>query len=133
MAKLTLQQIFGINVQFVKSSETQQEAEIRIKLKDFLDAENGGEIQNGLGFDDVDDLTLVNINDKAEAVFVALIHLISQNQAAAINDDSEQKLFISDGGRRFATGNRNGQIQRVASINIFSESNIQSIPDLDDV
>lgn len=99
----------------------------------FQDSNNGGDILNGLGFDNVSTITSSNVDQHAVNLFYALLLLISQNQAANINDDPTQRIFISDGGKRFASGTRNGQIQKVFSVNLFFPSNFAELPDLDDV
>ena len=129
MATLTLAQVFGSEASlYVEQNEDQ--AFLTINLEAFQNVGAGvGEILNGLG---IDDIYTVNENDGTK-LFYALILLISQNQATGINDDPTQKIYISDGGKCFGTGTRDGQIQRVISVNLFSDANLAGIPDIDDV
>lgn len=133
MPRLNIAQIFGTNAIFVDAGTTGDFARLEMNLGDFHDAANGGNIQNGIGFDDTGLLTTATANDAAESIFYALMLLIQQNQAANINDDPSSKIYITDGGKRFATGARDGQIQRVFSVNLFVDANLNSLPDMDDV
>ncbi|MEM9509745.1 MAG: hypothetical protein AAGA16_19035 [Cyanobacteria bacterium P01_E01_bin.35] len=132
MAELTLNQVFGNNALFSNNPGT-GEPQVTIALGDFQNVTNGGQILNGLGFNNVGQIDSTNVNDYAIAIFYALILLVSQNQAANINDDPEQTIFISDGGKTFGTGARDGQIRRRANVDIFSDLNINGFPDIDEL
>ena len=129
MTALTVGQIFGSEAELYLD-QTEDQAFLTVNLEAFQNVGSGsGQILNGRGIDNVYGLT----NNDATKLFYALILLISQNQATGINDDPTQKIYISDGGKRFATGTRDGQIQRVISVNLFSDANLAGLPDIDDV
>ncbi len=132
MADITFQQIFGRNSGFTTAG-----GEAVFYVYDFSntdDLDNGpGDIENGLGISDFTNFTTENIDSKAVAIFYAMCLMIIQNQAENINDDPEQHIFISDGGRTFGTGAREGQIRRRLNIDIFTDTNLNSLPDIDEL
>lgn len=133
MPRLSLEQIFGVNYEFDIDPGTNT-YRITLDLRDFRNIEEGGGIRDGLGISDLNAFATGLQNDeKAEALLYCLILMTSQNQGTDINEDIEQKIFISEGGTRIGVGARSGQIQRVANVNIFQDANIGSLPDIDEV
>ncbi|MEL6437857.1 MAG: hypothetical protein AAFQ80_01180 [Cyanobacteria bacterium J06621_8] len=133
MAKLALKKIFGDLAELLPPSNPQDANSspiLAINLQSLANLSQGGQIQDGLGFTNPSSINSDNIDDYAESILVGLLIIASQNQAAAIYDDPEQGLFISDGGKRFGQSTRTEQIWRVLNVNIFSNTDIQSFPDL---
>lgn len=134
MANLTLAQIFGGRVS-TDIDPVQSKFLVTLDLRDFQNIADGGQIVNDLGITNLDTEAegYQETGSKATNLLYALILLVSQNQAANVNDDPDQKIFISEGGKRFASGARNGQIQRVININLFSDINVDNLPDIDNI
>ena len=130
MPDLTIQQRFGSSISYDETTKV-----LSINLGDLTNVDNGGDILNNLGFDDVSSITQANINQYASKILYGLLLLSSQNQASDINEDAEQKIYITFGGLRInSNGNRSGQVQRVISVNLFDTGNtLNNLIDIDDV
>lgn len=133
MAELTIPEIFGQGAEAVYDPD-RNTFKLTIDLTNFADVAEGGEIQSGLGISNIPQFASgVSQGNNAVALLYAIIILASQNQAASLNDDAEQSLFISQGGLRFGSGNRNSQIQRIINLNVFSDIGINNLPDIDEL
>ena len=132
MPNLTLSQIFGQGVS-TDIDPSQNKYQITLDLRDFQNTSEGGQIQNNLGISNLDTEAVhyQENGSKALNLLYAIVLLISQNQAANLNEDPEQKIFISQGGMNLGSGARAGQIRRVISLNLFSDAQIQDLPDID--
>jgi len=131
MPQLTMKQIFGDSVE-LDINPLEGTSKITFDLKDFQNEEDGGQIKNGLGITDLDSkLQFYADGEKAEAILYGLILMTSQNQDTDINEDIEKKLFITEGGTRLGIGARTGQIQRIANVNLFQDTEINNLPDID--
>lgn len=130
MPDLTIQQRFGSTVSYDEATQV-----LSIDLNNLTDESNGGDIKNNLGLNDVSSITQANINQYASKILYGLLLLSSQNQALDINEDAEQKIYITNGGLRInSNGSRSGQVQRVLSVNLFDTSNtLNNLVDIDDV
>ena len=109
--------------------------ELVFVLNDFQNVEDEGEITGGLGITDLATQAdrFYSGADGAVKLLYSLLLMLSQKQADNINADPEQKVFISDGGKRFASGSRAGQIQRVFNVNFFyDDPTSQGVPDIDE-
>lgn len=112
--------------------------EVSFALNSFVDvggAETDGEILNGLGISDLTTNTSAYYapNNKAVNVLYGILLLVRQNQAANINEDPEQKIFVAEQAPRLGVGSRSGQIQRSFTVSFFTDTNIASTPDIDDL
>ena len=130
MADLTLSQIFGSDAS-VHNEPDNNRLSIEFSLDSFKNEADGGEIKNGLGFDDPWTLDTNNINQKTTQVFYALILLILQNQAENINADPTQKIFINKNPAGLGSGSREGQVRNSFTINFFSPTDAANLPDID--
>ncbi len=129
MPDLTLAQRFGSNATFSETNKT-----VTIDLNNFKNSSAGGEILNNLGIDSLTSITAANINTYASKILYALLILNAQKQSTTINDNASEKIYLTEGGIRIATGTRNGQIQRVINVNIFDTSNtVSNLVDIDNV
>lgn len=130
MAKVSITDIFGAGWETYIDPQGEQ-WHFTFDLKHLRNSDDGGTITNGLGINQMptDETDLIN-RHFAEKILYALILRYSQIQAASLNADPEQSIFISDGGKGFGSGNRDGQIRRTIAVNIFSDLNLNTLPDI---
>jgi hypothetical protein len=125
----TLVNLFGDGATFNESAKT-----VTFDLNNFKNIADGGKIMNSLGMNNLAAITATNVNNYAAKIFYGLLVLLSQQQSATINDDSTEAIYLTQGGIRIATGTRNGQVQRVISINVFDTANtVGNIVDIDNI
>lgn len=125
MPDLTIAQRFGTNVSFDETTKV-----LSIDLNDLTDT---GDIINNLGLD-LTSLTAANLDDYASKILYGLILLSAQQQPTDGATDPELKIFLTEGGLRIGTGTRQGQLQRVINLNVYtSESNLNNLVDIDAV
>jgi hypothetical protein len=125
----TLVNLFGDGATFNESAKT-----VTFDLNNFKNIADGGKIMNSLGMNNLAAVTAANVNNYAAKIFYGLLVLLSQQQSATINDDSTEAIYLTQGGIRIATGTRNGQVQRVISVNVFDTANtVGNIVDIDNI
>ena len=124
MAELTLTQRFGSNVTFDATAKT-----LTIKLSDFDDAANGGDITTGLGLD-TSAMDATNQDSYSSRILWAILGLSMQNQPDSNNDETIG-VYVTNEGKRNV--NRNGIAQfgfrRVATGHINDDLGISLDPD----
>ena len=127
MPDLSLAQRFGSSVIYDASQQN-----LIIKLSDFQNTDSGGNIADGLGIDSIANLNSNNIDENASLILYALLVLNQQNQGANINENPDERIYITDSTPRVGTGSRTGQLQTTKTLNIFdTSSSISSTPDID--
>lgn len=128
---LTFQKIFGTNSKFTTVGK-----EATFYVSDFAntdDTTNGAGDIIGLGISDFTNYTTEDIDQVAVNIFYSMILMIAQNQAENINADPTEKIFISEGGKNLGSGVRDGQLRRRINIDIFTDLNINELPDIDEL
>ena len=146
MAELTLNDIFGSAVSIEYGDPIADPggqdpggdpgatiADLRFWLGSFGNSDDVGEIEGGLGFNAPFLINPANADSYATKILYGILLFTKQNQAANINDDPEQKVFIAEQAPRLAVGSRTGQVQRSFLVSFFTAENISSIPDIDDI
>jgi len=133
MAALTLPQIFGSGVT-TDINPNENKYLVTLDLRNFQNVSDGGEITNNRGITNLATQAVDYQNgNKAVNLLYAILLLTLQNQAENIFSDPEQKIFINEGRKAFATGSREGQIIQNLNLSLFSHANIPNLPDIDDV
>lgn len=124
MPAFNFNDIFGSNVQ--TSDDGNGYYRLSVQLNDFQNESDNGNLPDGQGTSSPADLTPVQ-------VFYGLILLVLSNQAALVNEDLEQKIFITQSAKSIATGARDGQVRRSFTVNFFSDAGLVGTPGIDDI
>ncbi|MDJ0593446.1 MAG: hypothetical protein QNJ72_26250 [Pleurocapsa sp. MO_226.B13] len=136
MPVITINQIFGNQVNAVPPDGQQQGSawSLIFGLGSFANDTSGGEILDGLGFDNPGLINPGNLDDYAVQIFYAILLLTMQNQATGKNDDPEQKIYIAEGGISVISfGSREGQLERRFTVSIFSDGAYGNTEDVDSI
>ena len=132
-AKVSITDIFGAGWETYLDPQGEQWL-FTFDLKHLRNTDDGGTITGGLGLNQLptDETDFIN-RHFAEKILYALLLRYAQIQAESVNGDPEQSIFISDGGKGFGTGDRDGQIRRTLAVNVFSNFNLNTLPDIDEL
>ncbi len=124
MPAFNLNDLFGNNVQ--SSDDGNGFYRISIQLNDFQNESDNGSLPDGQGTYDPSNMTPVQL-------FYGLILLILHKQATLVNDDPEQKIYITQSTKSIATGARDGQVRRSFTVNFFSDVGLAGTSAIDDI
>jgi hypothetical protein len=142
MADLTLSDIFGYDAYTELSYDDNDPnllytATVTFNLANFTNyTDEGGDgyIKDGLGISNLQSFAeALESDEKAVKTFYSILLHAMQNQAENINADPEQSVFIAEQSPRLGTGSRSGQVQRSFLVSFFTDSNIPTIADIDDI
>ncbi len=135
MPALTLNQMFGKNVDTESIFPADEYYVMSIDLADFQNLADGGDIDNDLGISNLANFgNDVLDNSNGIGIFYAIMLLIMQNQASGKDDDPEQKMYIAESGVSIVNfGNRQGQLERRFTVSIFSDGNFGNTADIDGI
>lgn len=125
----SLIKLFGDGATFNETTKT-----VTFNLDNLKNLADGGKIINNLGINNLAAVTAANVDSYAKRIFYGLLVLLSQQQSATINDDPTEAIYLTQGGIRIATGTRNGQVQRIISVNVFDTANtVGNLVDIDEI
>lgn len=122
MASFTFDDIFGNNSQNLDIGDGFYK--LAIQLNDFQGQSNNGDLPDEQGISDPSGMS-------ATQVFYGLILHILATQAPKINDDPDQKIFITDGGKSILTGARDGQVARKFVVTFFQNAGLSGTASID--
>lgn len=135
MPKFNAADFFGQNYEFYgDGGEGVDDRILSMNLTNFKDEANGGEIENGLGFDTTSVIYSGNLDEYAAKIFYAQLLLLMQKQGERKDTDPEQQIYIAPNSPRIVTsGNRKGQLERSYTVSFFSDGNYGDVADIDNI
>lgn len=122
MAAFELAELYGTSAEM--QTDDSGYSRLSIRLNDFRGINSFGNLPDDVGTNAPEDLRPVQI-------FYALILLIIHNQAATVNSDPEQQLFITESAKSLVTGVRDGQVKRTFTVNFFSDEGLAGTTGVD--
>lgn len=133
MPDLTYQQRYGNNCELTE--DTDGNKLLTINLGNLQNTGMGiGEITDSLGLADQTAIALDPTAIAGASKILYLLLLLNYQQQPEEDTDPEIGVYISDGGLRFATGDRDGQIEYRYTVSVYANSTVlKEIPPVNEI